>query len=312
MSLHIVQINEGVSSFISLSFSCSNEFPSFRLSQARESNCWLCKNCLLTCFGVFFDNFVVERIYDSALISIPKQVFMNTTETIISIHDIWLNYSTFRRISKQRFLFNLDFKCLFVLNSNKVIEAELFLFDFCLIVNLETIWIFNVWTGCSQSLQRMVQLLSGFKRSYDERELCKFWLLLFLHSHPHSFQSCWLMHDISVYWGFLSLLIFYFWQKVCLCVTMELPDVYTILISSADDCVIVTRIKHEIRNGEGVANECLVEEGNRLLRFIVPNFDQIIFTASKHKTSIQTKISCVYWAPMNSSKLSKENSFKSS
>lgn len=74
---------------------------------------------------------------------------------------------------------------------------------------------------------------------------------------------------------------------------MELPDINAVFVCGTDYCVVVARVKHDIRDRESVSNESLIKERNCLLRFVVPYFNQIISTPRQHETSVETKISCV-------------------
>jgi hypothetical protein len=44
----------------------------------------------------------------------------------------------------------------------------------------------------------------------------------------------------------LAGIIFNFWQVVCLCVAMELPNVNTIFVSRTNNSVVITWIEHNI------------------------------------------------------------------
>jgi hypothetical protein len=129
----------------------------------------------------------------------------------------------------------------------------------------------------------MFNLLSWDEGLHNERKLSKLWLLLFFNRHAHSFEHSGLVHHIAIilllymacslnFFGFLLR------EVACLSVTMELPDIDTVLASSRDDLVVVTRVKHNICDRVGVSNKSLEIVWYGLLSVVVPNFDQVVVT----------------------------------
>jgi hypothetical protein len=59
LRLHVKNVDEGVSRRVCFTFSSSNKFTGFSLSQAGESDGRLCEDCLLTGLSVLLYNLIV-------------------------------------------------------------------------------------------------------------------------------------------------------------------------------------------------------------------------------------------------------------
>lgn len=94
-------------------------------------------------------------------------------------------------------------------------------------------------------------------------------------------------------------------------VTMELPDVDSIILSGGDNHAIVKRVEHGVDKGVCVTNERLEVERNSLLRLIVPNLEQVVLTTSEHVATIQGQVSASYCTLMHGMQLTKVRSFES-
>lgn len=103
----------------------------------------------MSSLSVLLDDLIVECIHNRALIGIPKQVLVNSAETIVTVDYVRFNHSTLRRVGKERFLFYFNFIILLVLNRDKVVETKLFFFYLSFIMGLEAFWVFDL--GSSRS-----------------------------------------------------------------------------------------------------------------------------------------------------------------
>ena len=77
-----------------------------------------------------------------------------------------------------------------------------------------------------------------------------------------------------------------FGEEVCLCVTVELPNVDAILTSSRNYLVIIAGIEHNVSDRVGVTDESLEVIWDGLLGLIIPHFDQIVVATGKHESSV--------------------------
>jgi hypothetical protein len=126
--------------------------------------------------------------------------------------------------------------------------------------------------------QVMLNLLSGDEGIHEERIFSKLWLFLFFNRHAHSFEHCGLVHHVTIIlllnlassFDLIGLLL---WEVARLSVTMELPDIDTVLACSRNYLIVVTGVKHNICDRVCMSNKSLEIVWYGLLCLIVPNLD---------------------------------------
>lgn len=70
------------------------------------------------------------------------------------------------------------------------------------------------------------------------------------------------------------------------CVSVETPDVDSILFTSTECYPIVQRIKHQALNRVSVANKGLEEIWYSLVSFVIPYFDHVVLSTCKHVATV--------------------------
>ena len=69
-------------------------------------------------------------------------------------------------------------------------------------------------------------------------------------------------------------------------ISMELPNVDSIVLGSRDDHTVVKRVEHCAHYRVSMTDKSLEEVRHRLLGIIVPHFEEIILTTCKHIASV--------------------------
>ena len=110
--------------------------------------------------------------------------------------------------------------------------------------------------------------------------------------------------------GLLCSLFLILLEIVVLDISMELPDVYAIVLSCSDDHTVIIWVEESLQDWESVPNESLVEGRDVLLSIIVPHLDKVIFSSSEHEASVLTEVSACDGSSMNRAQLSQVNTLK--
>ena len=72
--------------------------------------------------------------------------------------------------------------------------------------------------------------------------------------------------------------------------SVEIPDENAVSLSDTDDLIVVSWVENYGTQRIGVADKALEEEWHGLLSLIVPNFEHVVLTTSKHIVRIQTDV----------------------
>lgn len=141
LSIHIENIDQRHPVTVLLTFGRSAVFAISRLSNATESDSRLSEDRLLAGLGILLNQFVVQRVHDSSLVSVPHQVIVNATETIIPINNRRLNslVKALRLVKRQSFLLDLNFESLLVAHRDEMVVAEIPLLNQVIVVLLEAL-----------------------------------------------------------------------------------------------------------------------------------------------------------------------------
>ena len=77
------------------------------------------------------------------------------------------------------------------------------------------------------------------------------------------------------------------WVVVRVSVSVELPDVDAIVLSSRNHHVVVQWVEHRADEWIGMPNESLEEMRHSLLGVIVPHLKQVVLSTSQHVSTVR-------------------------
>jgi len=132
-------------------------------------------------------------------------------------------------------------------------------------------------------------LLSLDKGGHNEAVLSKLCFPLIFYLVAHFLERC-LMSRLMVLLSWLRLFISTFGRTTeitRLCISIKLPDINAIILRSANNLVLITRIEHNISNSISMPNKGLIEEWHSSVSLVVPGLNERIVSSSHHKSTIQ-------------------------
>jgi len=83
-------------------------------------------------------------------------------------------------------------------------------------------------------------------------------------------------------------------------VSLELPNIDSIFLTSTVDNVIIFRVKHQAGYWVDMTDESLVVVWHSLVSFVIPHFDQVVFTAREEVITIVGNIKCCHISTVHS------------
>jgi hypothetical protein len=69
-------------------------------------------------------------------------------------------------------------------------------------------------------------------------------------------------------------------------VSVKAPNVDAVLLSAADDSVVIDRAEHNGFQWVSMTDKCLEIKRNILLSFIVPDFNHAVFSSGQHVSTV--------------------------
>ena len=94
-------------------------------------------------------------------------------------------------------------------------------------------------------------------------------------------------------------------------VTIEVPEVDSILVSHTHDRAVVAWTEHDITDWIGMADECLKEVGDSLVSLIVPDLEHRILSSSEEVARVVRDAEGCYATSVDCRYLTEKDSFVS-